>query len=120
MNETNTIENASKRPDPLATKELEYAFFEGLRALWLRCGADTSKHDQARILIMACIDGGVGNGSRIVGILSKIGFNARHIGATLDRQCGSNPDLHDWWKDDEGNYRLHQNAAQLEAASIVI
>ena len=120
MTETNTKGSAVQCPDPLATKELEHAFFEGLRELWLRCGADTSKHEQARILIMACIEGGVGSGKRIVGILSKIGFNARHIGATLDRQCGSNPDLHDWWKDDEGNYRLHQSAAQLEAASIVI
>ncbi|MCA0979300.1 hypothetical protein LCM19_13080 [Qipengyuania flava] len=119
MTDSINRDSATKIADPLATKELEHAFFEGLRELWKECGHGTNKHDQARILIMACIDEGVNNGKRIVGILSKIGFNARHIGATLDRQCGSNPD-HDWWKDNEGNYRLHQNAAQLEAASIVI
>lgn len=120
MTKINTGGSVSQRPDPLATKELEHAFFEGLRALWRECGHDTNKNDQARILIIACIDGDVRKGKRIVGILSHIGFNSQHIGATLKNLCGSNPDMHDWWKDDDGHYQLHQNATQLEAASIVI
>ena len=120
MNELNTTLNAIQHADPLATKPLENAFFEGLRELWRECGHDTSKHDQARILIMACIDGGVSNGSRIVGILSHIGLNARHVGATLKNLCGPNPDMHDWWKGHDGRYQLHQTETQLEAAIIVI
>lgn len=120
MTEMNTTLDVTQYADPLATKQLENAFFEGLRELWRECGHDTNKHDQTRILIMACIDGGVRNGSRIVGILAHIGFNAQHVGATLNNLCGPNPDIHDWLKDGDGRYHLHQNATQLEAASIVI
>ena len=120
MLNTKTVPEAIERNDPLATRKLESAFFEGLRALWRDCGHDTNKHDQARILISACIDGGIDDGKRIVGILSHIGLNARYVGATLRHLCGPNAALHDWWKDDEGKYHLHENATQLEAASIVI
>ena len=120
MIEMNTPLDVTEGTDTLATKELENAFFEGLRALWHDCGHDTSKHDQARVLIMACIDGGVHYGKRIVGILAYIGLNRRHIGATLKNLCGPNPELHDWFKDAAGRYHLHQNATQLEAARIVI
>lgn len=120
MIQTTTQSDVTNPTDPLATKELIDAFFRRLRQLWLDCGEGMSKHEQARVLIRACIEEGLVNGKRIVGVLARIGFDRRHAGLTLGSLCGSNPALHDWWRDETGCYRLHPDPVNVEAAEIVV
>lgn len=106
--------------DPFATLESTYALFGRLRKLWLDCGPSTNKHDQARILIAACLDEGIVQGPRIVGTLAKLGFNNRHVGKLLTSMSGSDPARYDWSKDEDGEYHLHPNPTLETAAQIVI
>lgn len=120
MTEKTSRASVEQHNDPIGTEELENAFFDGLRELWRQCQRNSNKHEQARVLIMACIGYGIQSGTRIVGILSHIGMNRQHIGLTLASLCGPKPERHDWWKDAAGHYHLHPDPVQAEAASIVM
>ena len=106
--------------DPFATKETTYALFERLKKLLLDCGPETNKHDQVRILVAACLEEGIHQGPRIVGVLGKLGFNPRHVGKTLSMFAGSDPAQYDWWKDSTGEYRLHPDPSVEAAAKIIV
>lgn len=109
-----------KPHDPFATKETTHAFFQRLETLLHDCGANSSKHDKARVVIAASIDEGIVSGKRLVGILANVGFDRKHAGKTLHELCGPDPDRHDWWTDDKGEYRLHTSPALVAALKIVI
>ena len=115
----NTITTATPH-DPFATKETTHAFFQRLEKLRYDCGPRTSKHDQARVLIAACIDEGIVSRRRLIGILAQLKFDRRHAGKTLHEFCGPDPDRHDWWSDEAGNYRLHPDPAHEAASNILI
>lgn len=119
MTTTTMQSDETTATDPLATKDLTDAFFRRLRQLYQAC-RELSKHEQARVLIRACMEEGLIEGTRIVGVLTRIGFNRQHAGLILRSLCGSNPERNDWGKDTAGHYHLHPDPVQLEAASIVV
>ncbi|GAB5349218.1 hypothetical protein [Alteriqipengyuania sp. 357] len=106
--------------DPFGTNESTNAFFQRLHQLWRDCGAKASRHDTARVLITACIDEGVLEGPRIIGVLSKLGFNRKHVGKTLSQLTGPDPAKCDWYKDDAGKYRNHPTWSPSGAAGIKV
>ena len=84
----------------------EDAFVESLRALQRACQY-CNKHDQAIVLISACIDAGYDTHGRILGALHALGWNLRHAAIVLIKSAGSNPAIHRWQRDDHGVYRNH-------------
>ena len=120
MIKTTSQSDDTNPTDPLATKELTDTFFRRLRQLWFDCGEGVSKHEEARVLIRACMEEGLVNGKRIVGVLAHLGFDRRHAGLTLGSLCGSNPARHDWWRDENGRYHLHPDPVNVEAAEIIV
>ncbi len=79
-----------------------------LRALKSECGPD--KNDQATVLICACILEGLDTAKRIVGALSAIGMNAKHVKIRLTKKAKSSAGRY-WQCDDEGRYSLTDNPA---------
>ncbi len=66
-----------------------------------------SKPDQVITLITACIESGIVAGPMIVSTLAELGYDARHVGIILNRNSGPNAALRDWYRADNGDYRLH-------------
>lgn len=77
-----------------------------LRQLKAICGPN--KHDQATILISACIGEGLDTRPRIVGALRHLGLDYRHVNIVLNKLTGGDPQRHRWMRDAEGCYSLHQ------------
>lgn len=86
------------------TSDEQDPFIEELRQLFLTCG--TNKHHHAIVGITVCIERGVTLGPDIVRWLGLAGLNTKNVGRMLAERKGSNPALHDWWRDDDGHYRL--------------
>lgn len=84
-----------------------------LRALKSECGPD--RHDQATVLITACILEGLNTGERIVGALTELGMTPGHVWIMLKKHTGSNPARHHWRCDESGTYSLLE-ACQQQAA----
>jgi len=90
--------NPDHRPDD--------AFVASLRALQEAC-VYCNKHDQAIVLIHACIDAGYDTHGRILGALHAIDWNPRHAAIVLTKSAGGNPAIHRWQRDEHGIYRNH-------------
>lgn len=58
-------------------------------------------HEQVIALIIACLDEGLSAGPEIVGTISHLGFNPRHVGMQLNEGIG-----HMWQRDGERVYRV--------------
>lgn len=60
------------------------AFFCRLEDLLHHCrNGEANKHAQVAALIDACIDAGINTGPWIIGTVSSMGFNTRHVGKIL-------------------------------------
>jgi hypothetical protein len=81
------------------------SIIDDLRQLFSTCGAN--KYDHAIVGITVCIERGVTFGPDIVRCLGLAGLNTRNVGRTLAERRGSNPAVHDWWRDEAGHYHLH-------------
>ena len=81
--------------------------FRSARAALADLPRGTSKHVRATVAIGACILHGMTSGRRIVGALVKLGFDKQHAGIVLDKATGPVPRQHEWYKDEGGNYQLH-------------
>ena len=90
--------NIDPRPQAKTTSEMTKLFHDLEILLW-SCGPEASKHDQVKVLISACIDDGIDKGPWIVGTVSSMGFNARHIGKILHDHVN-----HLWSRDSGGQY----------------
>lgn len=66
--------------------------------------AGCNKPDKASVLIRACIDAGINEGSAIVGTLHRLGLDRSHAGAVLRHGSGPNPSRFDWRKEADGTY----------------
>lgn len=89
--------------DPPPPQTLE----QRLQGLLSELGDGCSKHDQVRVLIAACISEGVSKGTDIIATVAALGFDRSHVGMWLAKDCGSNAQLHHWFKDGDEQYRLH-------------
>ena len=79
---------------------------ESLRTLQGICST-CSKHEQAIVLIHACIDAGCNTKEGIFGMLRLLDWNMRHAGIILSNSTGNNPGLHHWRRDEAGIYLSH-------------
>lgn len=87
------------------------AMFRNLRQLIAELVSRTNnQHDQATILITACIEEGMDEGKRIVGALKTLGFDPRHVGIILKTGTGDNPNRHLWRRDGTGKYSAYPDA----------
>lgn len=85
---------------PLAAASAANAeFLNRLAVLRDICQPFAKKHDQATVLIHACIGEGLSEGSAIVGVVSGLGFNSRHVGMRLNDGIGQY-----WSRDQDGHY----------------
>lgn len=78
---------------------------EDLRDELVACGCN--RNDQAVILIQACIESGIDEGTDIVRTVAALGLHKASVGAQLGHNTGRNPARHLWFKTDQGRYRLH-------------
>jgi hypothetical protein len=63
-----------------------------------------NRHVQAHALIYACIGEGIDNGSQIVGVLGKLGFDKQHAGMTLQKGLQRQPEWPNWGLGPDGKY----------------
>jgi hypothetical protein len=70
----------------------------------------TSKHERAILGIHACIASGINKGPEIIATLSRLGFNALHVGKLLHDHRGSDPARHEWERLASGVYEGHELA----------
>lgn len=78
-----------------------------------RLAADrVNKNEQAIVMIEACLDTGIRQGNEIRTKLIKLGFNGRSIGIQLRTNAGLDPERHRWFKDENGDYRLHTGSTE--------
>ena len=94
-------------PDAEASIRTPADVLERLRAL-LEEIRPANRHDQAIVLIEACILEGIDTRPQIVRVGRELGFDYRHVAMTLNAQEGRHPDRHRWCRDAEGRYRLSQ------------
>lgn len=66
--------------------------------------AGSNKHDRAHLLINACILGGIVSGTKIVGVLVKLGFDRRHVGVVLKAGTQVRPEWPEWGRRPDGTY----------------
>ena len=66
--------------------------------------AGMKKHDRAHALINASISEGVDTGTRIIGVLTKLGFDKRHAGIMLKAGRQRAPEWPHWGCKDDGKY----------------
>ena len=66
-------------------------------------GTGANKHEQAIMLVEACISEGINTGPRIIGALKRLGFDHRHVAIVLK---GDTPFAHGWRKGTDGIYSL--------------
>lgn len=71
----------------------------------------SNKNDGVIVLASACIDEGVKVGSKIVVMLSKLGFDPRHVWAMLHHNTGNNPERHYWYRDETKAYFNHNDGS---------
>jgi len=88
-------------PPPLKT------LAQRLQGLLGELGNDCNTHEKVCALIEACIGDGVTNGSDIIAAIAPLGFNRRYVGMWLARERGSDAMRYSWFKDGDGQYRLH-------------
>jgi len=77
-----------------------------LRQLALSCGPDANKHDEAIVLIKACIEAGLNTEDIIIGALHRIGCNPAHIAVMLSVTHRKYPGHGHWRRDKSGVYSL--------------
>lgn len=104
MIETNHPNDGEEPSNETAAK------FRRLRALKSDLRLKCNKNDAAITMIDACLDEGFDTRPRIVGVLGKIGLNARHIAMTLNHGTGADPARHRWQVDQNGHYKPHDEA----------
>ena len=78
------------------------SILEKLRELDAVCGFN--KNDSVIVLACACIDEKINTGSGIINMLTRLGYNRRHVGAILHHNTGSNPNRFRWTRDETGAY----------------
>ena len=78
------------------------SILEKLRELDAVCGSD--KNDSVIVLTYACIDEHINTGSGIINMLTRLGYNPRHIRIILHHNTGSNPSRYRWTRDETGAY----------------
>ena len=66
--------------------------------------AGMKKHDRAHVLINASISEGIDTGTRIIGVLAKLGFDKRHAGIMLKAGLQRAPEWPNWGCNDDGKY----------------
>jgi len=89
---------------PRPPHDPDKVLFDGLRKLMSDVGPN--KHDQAIIVIMACIGQGIDTLPRLRGVMRSLGFDPRHVGIMLNGGTGTNPEMHRWQRDENGVYSL--------------
>lgn len=77
-----------------------------LQALLEMLPAECNKHDQALVLIEACLDQGIDTRKGIIAALVELGFDYRHVAILLNEHAGTNPERHSWRRDETGRYSL--------------
>ena len=82
------------------------AVFRRLRALDADCGPNANQYDRVIVLIAACIEEGLTEGKRIVGVIAQIGFDRQFVGIVLTKNAGNDSARHLWRKLDDGTYAL--------------
>lgn len=76
------------------------AMFRRLEDLHWNCQQrGSSRHDQAIVLVAACIEEGITKGPHIVGTVASMGFKPRHVGKLLHDNIGNL-----WQRDGERFY----------------
>lgn len=86
--------------------EIDDALIESLRELQAACST-CNKHEQAIVLIDACIEAGRNTKDGILGTLGLLGWNMAHARLLLAKSTGNAPTRHRWSCDSDGVYRSH-------------
>ena len=86
--------------------EIDNDLIESLRELRAACST-CNKHEQAIVLIDACIDAGRNTKDGILGTLGLLGCNLTHARLLLAKSTGNAPARHRWSCDSDGVYRSH-------------
>lgn len=100
--------NSASTPNPPMPAAPDLLLLDELRRLDASMAADGSKHDRVIGLITMCIGLGVQTPKAIVATLTQLDFKARHIGIKLREGMGPNSERHYWWRDADGQLRLHE------------
>ncbi len=69
--------------------------------------AAAHKHEQATVLISACIGEGIDTKAKIIRTLVLLGFKGSHAANLLKYGTGTCPTGNYWWLDKSGSYRVH-------------
>mgnify|MGYP001068991244 CR=1 FL=1 len=82
--------------------------FNRLRALLRDITPGTNKNDQVIALISACIGEGIVIKKEIIGLVSHLGFNPRHVAKMLDAGTGGDPASGHWRRNSDGTFSLFE------------
>lgn len=69
--------------------------------------AGANKRDQVITLIEECLREGMRDGTAIRQQLIGLGYDGQFVGIQLSKNAGPSPMRHQWFKDENGDYRLH-------------
>lgn len=97
-------------PQPAVDDQISKATIKILENVIADCGPSCGQPDKARIAITICIEAGTRSGPAIVASLHRVGFKKQFVGLMLHKLMGPNPMRHDWFKDGQGLYHLHNQA----------
>jgi hypothetical protein len=75
------------------------ALRQTLQGLLIQCGPDLDNHDKVNVLISACLSEGIDTGTRIVEMISGMGFDSSHVRILLRVNIGRL-----WRRNAEGRY----------------
>lgn len=77
--------------------------FERLKRLLSNYGSHSNKHEDAALIIQACIVEGIDTRPAIIAIMERLGFNRKHVAIMLEPRSFYS---HHWRRSAEGIYSL--------------
>lgn len=95
----------------MTDEHVDTAVLEELVLVHTSIDPSLNQNEQVLILIGACLVNGIGQGSMITEAIHRLGYDKRYIGLILSKSAGADPKLHDWYRDNDGVYQLHDPVA---------
>lgn len=75
--------------DTLPPREVAAMFRRLEDLLWHCQQGGSNRHDQAIVLVAACVAEGIVTGPHIIGTVASMGFKPRHVGKLLNDNIGN-------------------------------
>ena len=77
--------------------------FASLKSLADSCG-EASKHDIVTVLILGCLSEGINTRSGVIGMVTHLGYNNKHVAIMLKEGAGPHAEGYSWHRDALGRY----------------